>query len=58
MSAEHEAAYFDSVVDSTGGKGNNTSAGPLMFSQLNLSRPFLRAIEAMVRSDAVLCDVL
>lgn len=42
MSAEMEAAYFDSVVDSTKG-----GAGISMFSQLNLSRSFLRAIEAM-----------
>ena len=43
MSAEMEASYFDSVVDSTNGQ----SGGITMFSQLNLSRSFLRSIESL-----------
>lgn len=39
MDAEQEAAYFDSVTDAAPQEG-------IMFSQLNLSRPLLRAIEA------------
>jgi hypothetical protein len=41
MDEEEEKDYFDVVVDKNGSKD------ALMFSQLNLSRPFLRAIEAM-----------
>mmetsp|Transcript_19229 Transcript_19229/g.27521 ORF Transcript_19229/g.27521 Transcript_19229/m.27521 type:complete len:857 (+) Transcript_19229:1298-3868(+) len=40
--AATEAAYFDRVIE--GGLDRDTS---IMFTQLNLSRPFLRAIEAM-----------
>jgi len=40
MRAEEEKEYFDSIVD------NSTADSVSMFSQLNLSRPLLRAVEA------------
>ena len=40
MTAEAEAAFFDSVDDQV------VTKGELMFSQLNLSRPLLRGVEA------------
>lgn len=40
MCAEEEAAYFDTIVD------NTTADSVSMFSQLNLSRALLRAVEA------------
>jgi ATP-dependent RNA helicase DDX27 len=49
LSARDEAAFFDSVIDvaaypsSSGGGGEE--GGPLLFSQLSLSRPLLRAVE-------------
>jgi ATP-dependent RNA helicase DDX27 len=44
MDAEAEAEYFDSVLE----KDASSGAGPdeMQFSQLNLSRPLLRAVEA------------
>lgn len=42
MDAETEASYFDSVVDSVDSGPDSHCA---MFSQMNLSRPLLRAIE-------------
>ena len=42
MDAETEAAYFDKVVE--GGNGDRQAQ---LFTELNLSRPFLRAVEAM-----------
>ncbi len=57
MTANDEKDYFDVVIDATRKKGkgkrggvdddDNNGQSSLMFSQLNLSRPFLRAIEAM-----------
>lgn len=41
MDAETEAAYFDSVIE-----GENPRPGEIQFSQLNLSRSLLRAVEA------------
>mmetsp|Transcript_20918 Transcript_20918/g.30124 ORF Transcript_20918/g.30124 Transcript_20918/m.30124 type:complete len:756 (+) Transcript_20918:54-2321(+) len=41
MDAETEASYFDSIVEEA-----DTSAGGSMFSELNLSRSLLRAVEA------------
>eukprot|EP01039_Chlorochromonas_danica_P005723 gene5723-6307_t len=43
MNEEDEQAYFDVVVDTK----KNGEHKDIDFSQLNLSRPFLRAIEAM-----------
>jgi ATP-dependent RNA helicase DDX27 len=46
MDAETEAAYFDSVLDrDEAGAGTGAEEG-LQFSQLNLSRSLLRAVEA------------
>lgn len=46
MNSEDEKDYFDVVVDTKKNKGNHEDAN-IQFSQLNLSRPYLRAIEAM-----------
>lgn len=42
MSEETEAAYFDSIIDDQTGEASND----IMFTQLNLSRSLLRAIES------------
>lgn len=42
MDAETEAAFFDSVVEEQSSTGRNIE----LFTQLNLSRPLLRGIEA------------
>ncbi len=47
MDAEDEKAYFDMVIDSKGASNSSRDQESIQFSQLNLSRPFLRAIEVM-----------
>ena len=44
MDAETENSYFDAVLDET--RVNSSGKKDLLFSQLNLSRPLLRAVEA------------
>lgn len=53
MDEEEEQEFFDKVVDTTGGVEE-----AVMFSQLNLSRPFLRAIEGKHMCLLLLCSVL
>lgn len=43
MDEEEEQAFFDKVVDSSA----TNRPQDMTFSQLNISRPFLRAVEAM-----------
>jgi hypothetical protein len=46
MDAETEANFFDTVVDTTNTNENNVNdVNNMTFTQLNLSRPLLRAIE-------------
>jgi ATP-dependent RNA helicase DDX27 len=46
MDSETEASFFDSVMDTSTPLGPNGETQDILFSQLNLSRPLLRAIEA------------
>lgn len=47
MNADDEEKYFDLVIDSRSASDPLRDSSQMLFTQLNLSRPFLRAIEAM-----------
>lgn len=46
MNEKQEEEYFDTIIDKTN-RDNRNNSNEIFFSQLSLSRPFLRAIELM-----------